>query len=150
MFRGSLTSRNRVPCSYQPTAAIPPTVSNQCEEQFTVTGAFESAEPPAGAPGGIAARAAMAARGGAGYLDDLNPEQRQAVETLEQIVGWMCDAPARVWDMVDKGRIEVGYDADLVLVDLQKSAVIRDEEQETKVKWSPWHGETITGWPVTR
>jgi dihydroorotase len=60
----------------------------------------------------------------------------------------MCDAPARVWDIVDKGRIEVGHDADLVLVDLHKTAVIRDEEQESKCKWSPWHGEAITGWPV--
>ena len=68
--------------------------------------------------------------------------------TLEQIVGWMCDAPARVWDIVDKGRIEVGYDADLVLVDLTKTAVIRDEEQQTKSKWSPWHGQASTGWPV--
>jgi dihydroorotase len=68
--------------------------------------------------------------------------------TLEQIVAWMCDAPARVWDIVNKGRIEAGYDADLVLVDLNKTAVIRDEEQETKSKWSPWHGESITGWPV--
>jgi dihydroorotase len=68
--------------------------------------------------------------------------------SLEQIVGWMCDAPARIWDIVGKGRIEVGFDADLVLVDLNKTAVIRDEEQETKSKWSPWHGEAITGWPV--
>jgi dihydroorotase len=68
--------------------------------------------------------------------------------TLEQIVAWMCDAPARVWDIVNKGRIEVGYDADLVLVDLNKTAVIRDEEQETKSQWSPWHGQAITGWPV--
>jgi dihydroorotase len=68
--------------------------------------------------------------------------------TLEQIVHWMCDAPARVWDIVGKGRIEVGHDADLVLVDLNKTAVIRDEQQETKCKWSPWHGQAITGWPV--
>ena len=68
--------------------------------------------------------------------------------TLEQVVGWMCDAPARVWDMVGKGRIEVGYDADLVLVDLNKSAVVLNEQQETKARWSPWHGETLTGWPV--
>lgn len=60
----------------------------------------------------------------------------------------MCDAPARVWDLVDKGRIAVGYDADLVLVDLHKSAEIRNEEQETKCRWSPWHGITLTGWPV--
>ncbi|MCA9203135.1 MAG: dihydroorotase, partial [Planctomycetales bacterium] len=36
--------------------------------------------------------------------------------TLEQVVHWMCDAPARVWDIINKGRIAVGYDADLVLV----------------------------------
>lgn len=68
--------------------------------------------------------------------------------TLEQIVHWMCDAPARVWDVVGKGRIEVGYDADLVLVDLNKTATVRNEEQETKSRWSPWHGATLTGWPV--
>ena len=68
--------------------------------------------------------------------------------TLEQVVHWMCDAPARVWDIVNKGRIEVGYDADLVLVDLNKTATIRNEEQETKCRWSPWHGVTLTGWPV--
>jgi dihydroorotase len=67
---------------------------------------------------------------------------------LEQVVHWMCDAPARVWDIVDKGRIEVGYDADLVLVDMQKSATIRDAEQLTKSRWSPWDGVSLTGWPV--
>lgn len=67
---------------------------------------------------------------------------------LEQVVHWMCDAPARTWDIVNKGRIAVGYDADLVLVDLNKSATIRNEEQETKGRWSPWHGTTLTGWPV--
>jgi dihydroorotase len=68
--------------------------------------------------------------------------------TLPQVVHWMCDAPARVWDIVDKGRIAVGYHADLVLVDLQKTAAIRNEEQETKCRWSPWHGTTLQGWPV--
>ena len=68
--------------------------------------------------------------------------------TLQQVVAWMCDAPARVWDIVNKGRIAAGYDADLVLVDMHKSATIRDSEQETKSKWSPWDGESLTGWPV--
>jgi len=44
---------------------------------------FEPAEPPAPAPGGIAARARAAAGGGAPYLAGLNPEQRLAVETLD-------------------------------------------------------------------
>ena len=68
--------------------------------------------------------------------------------TLEQVVHWMCDAPARVWDIVGKGRIEVGYDADLVLVDLNLAQTIRNEEQITKSGWSPWHGTHLTGWPV--
>jgi len=73
---------------------------------------------------------------------------RQGRCSLQQVVHWMSDAPARVWDIVGKGRIVVGYDADLVLVDLQKTAEIRHEQQETKCKWSPWHGVTLTGWPV--
>jgi dihydroorotase len=68
--------------------------------------------------------------------------------TIEQVASWMCDAPARVWDLVGKGRIEVGYDADLVLVDLAKSATVLNDQQETKCRWSPWHGVSLTGWPV--
>ena len=68
--------------------------------------------------------------------------------TLPQVASWMSDAPARVWDIVGKGRIQAGYDADLVLVDMEKVKTIRDEEQLTKTRWSPWHGETLTGWPV--
>jgi dihydroorotase len=68
--------------------------------------------------------------------------------SIEQVVQWMCDGPARVWDMVGKGRIQVGYDADLVLVDMNRTNTIRDEEQWTKSKWSPWHGVSLTGWPI--
>jgi dihydroorotase len=68
--------------------------------------------------------------------------------TLEQVVHWMCEAPARVWDVLNKGAIVRGYDADLVLVDLHKQAAVYDDQQETKCGWSPWHGETLTGWPV--
>ncbi len=67
---------------------------------------------------------------------------------LEQVVHWMCDAPARVWDIVDKGRIAVGYDADLVLVDLGRECEVRNEQQQTKCGWSAWHGTKLTGWPV--
>ncbi len=77
----------------------------------------------------------------------LNEIQRGHI-TLEQVVYWMCDAPARVWDMVGKGRIAEGYDADLVLVDLNRTATIRNAEQLTKSRWSPWDGVTLTGWPV--
>lgn len=68
--------------------------------------------------------------------------------SITQVASWMADAPARVWGIVGKGRIEAGYDADLVLVDLNEQRTIRDAEQLTKTKWSPWDGETLTGWPV--
>lgn len=68
--------------------------------------------------------------------------------TIEQIVHWMCAAPARVWDVVNKGQIEIGYDADLVLVDLNLQKTIRNQSQETKCAWSPWDGTTLTGWPT--
>lgn len=68
--------------------------------------------------------------------------------SLEQVVSWMCDAPARVWDMVNKGRIEEGYDADLVLIDLNRVSTIRNNSQRTRCGWSPWDGTTLTGWAV--
>ena len=68
--------------------------------------------------------------------------------TLERVVEAMCHAPAKLWNIVDKGQIQVGYDADLVLVDLQLQQTILNENQQTKCKWSPWHQTTLTRWPV--
>lgn len=68
--------------------------------------------------------------------------------SLAQVVQWMCAAPARIWNLKAKGAIREGFDADLVLVDLTLSQEVRNEHQLTKCGWSPWHGETLTGWPV--
>jgi dihydroorotase len=68
--------------------------------------------------------------------------------SITQVAAWMSDAPARVWGIVGKGRIEAGYDADMVLVDLQREKTIHDDEQLTKCRWSPWDGQSLTGWPV--
>ena len=72
----------------------------------------------------------------------------QGNATIEQVAAWMCDAPARVWDIVNKGRIEVGYDADLILVDLNRREKVLDQTQWAKCGWTPWHGTTLTGWCV--
>ena len=68
--------------------------------------------------------------------------------SLQRVVEAMCDAPARVWDIVGKGRIAEGYDADLVLVALDRTQRVDNEQQQTKCGWSPWHGCELTGWPV--
>jgi dihydroorotase len=67
---------------------------------------------------------------------------------LQEVVQWMSEAPARVWGIAQKGRIAPGYDADLVLVDLEKTETVRDAQQLTKCGWSPWNGVSLTGWPV--
>ncbi len=77
----------------------------------------------------------------------LDAVHRGRVE-LEQVVQRMCFAPARVWDIMNKGRIEEGYDADLVLIDPELKQTVLDEHQVTKSGWSPWHGMELTGWPV--
>lgn len=68
--------------------------------------------------------------------------------SLQEVGGWMCDGPARIWDIVGKGRIEPGYDADLVLVDMAMERMVRNEDQRCKAGWSPWHGTRLQGWPV--
>lgn len=65
--------------------------------------------------------------------------------SLEQVVGWMCEAPARVWRIQNKGKIAVGYDADLCLIDLEREHDVLDSNQVTKCKWTPWHGERLKG-----
>lgn len=68
--------------------------------------------------------------------------------TLQDLAGWMSDGPARIWDIVGKGRIEPGYDADLVLVDMAMEREVRNEDQHCKCGWTPWHGTRLRGWPV--
>ncbi|HAO12872.1 MAG TPA: dihydroorotase, partial [Planktothrix sp. UBA8407] len=40
-----------------------------------------------------------------------------------------------------------GYDADLVLVDLENYYPVLREELLTKCGWSPFEGWELTGWP---
>ena len=68
--------------------------------------------------------------------------------TIEQVVKWMCSRPAEIWNMKNKGRIEVGYDADLTLVDMDLTQTVLNENQETKCGWTPWHGDDLTAWPI--
>ena len=68
--------------------------------------------------------------------------------TINQVVDWMCFQPAKIWNFQNKGQIQIGYDADLVLVDLSLKQKVLNENQLTKCGWSPWHGTELTGWAV--
>jgi dihydroorotase len=67
---------------------------------------------------------------------------------LQDVVKWMCENPYLLYRVKNKGQILPGFDADLVLVDLKKRKMIENEKLYTKVRWSPYHGWTLQGWPV--
>jgi dihydroorotase len=60
----------------------------------------------------------------------------------------MSSAVAVAYGIPLKGRIEPGWDADLVLVDLETYQPVRREDLQTKCGWSPFEGWNLTGWPV--
>jgi dihydroorotase len=67
--------------------------------------------------------------------------------TLAQIQRWMCYGPAEAYGIRNKGKIVEGWDADLTLVDLETRRIVRDENTFTKVRWSPYSGRELVGWP---
>ena len=69
--------------------------------------------------------------------------------TVAQVVNWMSTAVASAYSIPNKGAIAPGYDADLVLVDLNSHKKVQKEELATKCGWSPFEGWNLTGWPVT-
>jgi len=68
--------------------------------------------------------------------------------TLERFVDMTSTSPQRVFQLAGKGRLALGYDADLTLVDLAARRVISDGEQASKARWTPFAGMTAKGWPM--
>ena len=67
---------------------------------------------------------------------------------IADVSRWMSKSPAIAYNIPNKGAIAVGYDADLVLVDLDNYRPVLREELLTKCGWSPFEGWQLTGWPV--
>jgi dihydroorotase len=70
---------------------------------------------------------------------------QQGLITLERVVELVSTAPARRFGLVRKGRIEVGADADIVIVDLDTEWEIRDELVLSKIGWTPYAGRRLRG-----
>ncbi len=65
--------------------------------------------------------------------------------SLERVVDLIATAPARAFGLADKGRIEVGTDADIAVVDLASDFEIRDEIVLSKIGWTPYAGRRVRG-----
>lgn len=68
--------------------------------------------------------------------------------TIERLVDLTSHGPNRIFGLAAKGRIAVGYDADLTVVDLKAQRTIRNEDMATRVGWTPFDGFEATGWPM--
>ncbi len=68
--------------------------------------------------------------------------------SLLRFVDLTSAGPARVFGIAAKGRIAVGYDADLTVVDLKRRETITDKWIASRAGWTPYAGVTVTGWPV--
>ena len=68
--------------------------------------------------------------------------------TLERFVDLTSHGPQRIFGIAGKGRMAVGWDADFTLVDMKESREITDDWSASKSGWTPFHGKTVTGWPM--
>ena len=63
--------------------------------------------------------------------------------TLELIAEKTAHAPARIFNVAERGYIREGYWADLVLIDLNKPTLVTQENILYKCGWSPFEGVTF-------
>jgi len=68
--------------------------------------------------------------------------------TLARFVDLTSHGPARLFGIARKGRIAVGYDADLTVVDLKRRQTINNRWIASRAGWTPYDGVSVTGWPV--
>ena len=92
---------------------------------------------------------AWAAHTGTPGIQDQLPLMLDAMRkeklTLDRVVDLTSAAPARIFGLDKKGSLAPGSDADIVLVDLERSWTITNEAVQSKIGWTPYDGRAITG-----
>ncbi|WP_128292390.1 dihydroorotase [Afifella aestuarii] len=68
--------------------------------------------------------------------------------SLLRLMDMTSAGPARLFGIRGKGRVAVGYDADLTLVDLKRETTITNASMGSRSNWTPYDGKPITGAPV--
>lgn len=68
--------------------------------------------------------------------------------SLTKVVRLMSTNPAKIFGIKNKGKIAVGYDADLVIIDMELKKKVENKKLFTKCKWSPFNEKILKGWPI--
>ena len=64
------------------------------------------------------------------------------------MVRLLCVNPCKIYDVLNKGKIKIGYDADLTIIDLNKEFIISNNWIASKSKWTPFDNQKIKGMPI--
>ena len=67
---------------------------------------------------------------------------------LEQVVKWMCENPANVYNIKNKGFLKLGYDADITIVDMNLEKKLSGSDMQSKCGWTAFEGMQIKGVPI--
>ncbi len=78
------------------------------------------------------------------FLNTVNDEGM----TIEELVGYLCEKPAQIFGIKNKGFLKDGFDADIVVVDMDLERKVERANLRTKCGWSPYEGSNFKGWPV--
>lgn len=68
--------------------------------------------------------------------------------SLTRFVDLTSHGPARLFGIRGKGRLAVGYDADLTVVDMKRTETISHNWIQSRSRWTPYDGVQVKGWPV--
>ncbi|MFE1603059.1 dihydroorotase [Methylobacterium sp. ID0610] len=68
--------------------------------------------------------------------------------SLQRFVDLTSAGPKRAFGLSRKGRLAVGYDADVTVVDLKRRETITNAWIASRCGWTPYDGTPVTGWPV--
>jgi allantoinase len=84
--------------------------------------------------------------GGTEYLlSGLFSEGSKRGMSLPHMAQLVCSNPAKRYGLNNKGDIEVGFDADLAIINADESFVVRAAESESAQGYTPFEGMELTG-----
>lgn len=63
----------------------------------------------------------------------------------ETIPRMLCENPAMLYNIVGKGRVDIGYDADFILIEPHRRWTVDEKKLHSKCGWSPYDGEEFIG-----